>query len=44
MTDAASWYQGHRHHIGTVTPSGNTVVERITLGVALRAWNDKAVR
>ena len=33
MTDAASWYQGHRHHIGTVTPSGNTVVERITLGV-----------
>jgi maleate isomerase len=33
MQRAAAWYQGHRHFIGTVTPSGNTVVERITLGV-----------
>ena len=32
-TTAAALYQGHRHFIGTVTPSGNTVVERITLGV-----------
>ena len=32
-TPAAALYQGQRHFIGTVTPSGNTVVERITLGV-----------
>lgn len=31
--NAAQWYQGHRHFVGTITPSGNTVVERITLGV-----------
>ena len=30
---AAQWYEGHKHFIGTITPSGNTVVERITLGV-----------
>lgn len=34
--NAAALYQGQRHFIGTITPSGNTVVERITLGV-LRA-------
>ena len=33
MNRAAAWYEGHTHYIGTVTPSGNTVVERITLGV-----------
>jgi maleate isomerase len=33
MNPAAQWYQGHQHFIGTITPSGNTVVERITLGV-----------
>ncbi len=33
MNVAAQWFQGHRHFIGTITPSGNTVVERITLGV-----------
>ena len=33
MNSAAQWYQGHKHFIGTITPSGNTVVERITLGV-----------
>ena len=33
MNPAAQWYQGHKHFIGTITPSGNTVVERITLGV-----------
>ena len=33
MNPAADWYQGHRHFIGVITPSGNTVVERITLGV-----------
>jgi maleate isomerase len=31
--NAAQWFEGHRHFIGTITPSGNTVVERITLGV-----------
>jgi maleate isomerase len=30
---AAARYAGQRHFIGTVTPSGNTVVERITLGI-----------
>ena len=30
---AAQHFEGHRHFIGTITPSGNTVVERITLGV-----------
>lgn len=33
MNAAATWYEGHRHFLGTITPSGNTVVERITLGV-----------
>lgn len=33
MSSAAAWYAGHRHFIGTITPSGNTVVERITLGI-----------
>lgn len=31
--DAAEAYAAQRHFIGTITPSGNTVVERITLGV-----------
>jgi maleate isomerase len=30
---AATRYAGQRHFIGTITPSGNTVVERITLGI-----------
>ena len=30
---AAALYAGQRHFIGTITPSGNTVVERITLGI-----------
>lgn len=30
---AAARYAGHRHFIGTITPSGNTVVERITQGI-----------
>lgn len=30
---AAARYAGQRHFIGTITPSGNTVVERITLGI-----------
>jgi maleate isomerase len=30
---AAALYEGHRHFVGTITPSGNTVVERVTLGV-----------
>lgn len=34
--NAAALYEGQKHFIGTITPSGNTVVERITLGV-LRA-------
>jgi maleate isomerase len=33
MTSAAEHFAGQRHFIGTITPSGNTVVERITLGV-----------
>ena len=33
MNPAAAWYAGHKHFIGTITPSGNTVVERVTLGV-----------
>lgn len=33
MHAAAALYQGHRHFVGTITPSGNTVVERVTLGV-----------
>jgi len=32
-TSAAQRFAGQRHFIGTITPSGNTVVERITLGV-----------
>ena len=31
---AAERYASQRHFIGTITPSGNTVVERVTLGVA----------
>lgn len=31
---AAARYAGHHHFIGTITPSGNTVVERVTLGIA----------
>jgi maleate isomerase len=31
---AAVRYAGQRHFVGTITPSGNTVVERITLGIA----------
>ena len=30
---AAARYAGQRHFVGTITPSGNTVVERITLGI-----------
>ncbi|MES2976872.1 MAG: aspartate/glutamate racemase family protein [Pseudomonadota bacterium] len=30
---ACERFEGQRHFIGTITPSGNTVVERITLGV-----------
>lgn len=30
---AAERYAGQRHFIGTITPSGNTVVERVTLGI-----------
>lgn len=30
---AADRFAAHRHFIGTITPSGNTVVERITLGI-----------
>jgi maleate isomerase len=30
---AADRYAGQRHFIGTITPSGNTVVERVTLGI-----------
>ncbi|MBC7598401.1 MAG: Asp/Glu/hydantoin racemase [Polaromonas sp.] len=33
MNSAAQWIEGHKHFIGTITPSGNTVVERITLGI-----------
>ena len=33
MNPAAAWYAGHKHFIGTIAPSGNTVVERVTLGV-----------
>ena len=33
MNPSAKWYEGHKHFIGTITPSGNTVVERITLGI-----------
>ena len=31
---AAERYAAQRHFIGTITPSGNTVVERVTLGIA----------
>lgn len=31
---AAAHYAGQRHFVGVITPSGNTVVERISLGVA----------
>lgn len=31
---AATLYAGQRHFVGVITPSGNTVVERISLGVA----------
>lgn len=30
---AAERYTAQRHFIGTITPSGNTVVERVTLGI-----------
>jgi len=30
---AAALFAGQRHFIGTITPSGNTVVERVTLGI-----------
>ena len=30
---AAEFFAAQRHFIGTITPSGNTVVERITLGI-----------
>lgn len=33
MSTAAERYAAQRRFIGTITPSGNTVVERITLGV-----------
>jgi maleate isomerase len=33
MMSAAARYAGQRHFIGTITPSGNTVVERVTLGI-----------
>jgi maleate isomerase len=33
MSTAAERYAAQRHFIGTITPSGNTVVERITLGI-----------
>lgn len=32
--NAAARYGAQRHFVGTITPSGNTVVERITLGIA----------
>lgn len=32
--DAATAYVSQRHFVGTITPSGNTVVERVTIGVA----------
>jgi len=31
---AADCLSAHRHFLGTITPSGNTVVERVTLGIA----------
>lgn len=31
---AADAYTAQRHYIGTITPSGNTVVERVTQGIA----------
>jgi maleate isomerase len=34
MVTAAERYAAQRRFIGTITPSGNTVVERITLGIA----------
>jgi maleate isomerase len=34
MNDAATRYATQRRFVGTITPSGNTVVERITLGIA----------
>jgi maleate isomerase len=34
MSDAATRYAAQRRFVGTITPSGNTVVERITLGIA----------
>lgn len=33
MSTAAERYTAQRHFIGTITPSGNTVVERVTLGI-----------
>jgi maleate isomerase len=30
---AADAFSAHRHFLGTITPSGNTVVERVTLGI-----------
>src|SRR6187399_3008524 len=34
IASAAESYAAQRVFIGTITPSGNTVVERITLGIA----------
>jgi maleate isomerase len=33
MRTAAQAYESHAHFVGVITPSGNTVVERITLGI-----------
>jgi maleate isomerase len=33
MSTAAERYAAQRHFIGIITPSGNTVVERVTLGI-----------
>ena len=33
ILSAAVRFAGQRHFIGTITPSGNTVVERVTLGI-----------
>lgn len=33
MNSAAHWIEAHKHFIGTITPSGNTMVERVTLGI-----------
>lgn len=33
MLTAKAYFESQRHFVGTITPSGNTVVERITLGI-----------